>query len=220
MAGGTVRAGGVTTRSEASRSESALVVGAALGGLAWGMTGFVALIDPGPDPGPPGTLSFYLIEGGHALGEASMGVALIGLLRSQRAQLGRVGNLLSILAIAATFMIAAVTCIVVVGTALGFGPTTPDAEQSVPAPLIVVASTMFLLTLIGILAGYIGSGLTTIRAGVWPPLVGWLLIAFPFLLAALFVLNAVGIGYKVGIAIGVEWLAVAWVARKAFRSPT
>jgi hypothetical protein len=118
------------------------------------------------------------------------------------------------MAIGATLLIAALTSMVVIGTALGFRPSMPDAEQTVPAPLIVVASTLFLFTLVGILAGYIGSGVTTIRAGVWPPLAGWALIIHPFLLAAILALNAVGIGYKVGIAIGVLWLALASSARR------
>lgn len=204
----------------AGRFQLAVVIGAAVAGLAWGMTGVVALLDPGPDPGPPGSTSFYLIEGGHALGEMAMGVALIGLWRSQRAVGGRLGTALFGIAIAATLLIAALTCIVVIGTALGFRPSMPDAEQSVPAPLVVLASILFLFTLLGILAGYVGSGLTTIRAGIWPRLVGWTLIAHPFLLAAILALNAVGIGYKVGIAIGLLWLALAGVARKAHPSPT
>ena len=209
----------MTTRPEASRYQSAVVIGAALAGLAWGMTGLVALLDPGPDPGPPGAASFYLIEGGHALGETGWGLALIGLWRSQRARTGRLGTLLFGLATTATFIIAALTYIVVVGTALGFRPSMPGAEESVPAPLIVVASTLFLFTLIGILAGYIGSGVTTIRTGVWPPFAGWALIANPFLMATIFALNAVGIGYKVGIAIGVLWLTLAWGADRAYRPP-
>lgn len=180
-----------------------------------GATGFVALLDPGPDPGPVGSASFYLIEGGHALGETGMALALIGLWRSQRARTGRLGKALFALAITATLLVAALTYIVVGGTVLGFRPSMADAEQSVPAPLIVAASMLFLFTLVGILAGYIGSGVITIRAGVWPPLVGWALIAHPFLLAAILVLNAVGIGYKVGIAIGVLWLVLAWRALKA-----
>jgi len=205
----------VTTRSEASGYQSAVVIGAALAGLAWGMTGLVALLDPGPDPGPPGSSSFYLIEGGHALAETAMFVALLALWRSQIARMGRLGNVLFGAAVAATLILAVLTYLVVGASVLGLGENLPDAGQTVPAPLVVLASVLFLFTLVGIAAGYFGSGIATIRAGVWPPLIGWFLIVFLFMLAAIFVLYPVGIGYKVGIAIGVLWLALAWLARKA-----
>ena len=72
------------TVRDISRFQPAIVIGAALAGVAYGATGFVALLDTGPDPGPAGSTSFYLIEGGHALAESGMVVALIGLWRSHR----------------------------------------------------------------------------------------------------------------------------------------
>lgn len=197
----------MTAQAEGPPFWRAVVVGAALAGLFWGATGFVALLDPGPDPGPVGSSSFYLIEGGHALAETGMLVTLIGLWRSQMARIGRLEKVAFGMAVAATLLLAVLTYGVVGASALGLGPS--DGGQGVPVPLVVLASALFLFTLVGILAGYIGSGVTTIRAGVWSPLIGWPLIAHPFLLAANLVF------YPIGIVIGVLWLALAWVARKA-----
>ena len=195
------------TSAQVSTFQRAVVVGAALGGVLWGFTGVVALLDPGPDPGPTGSSSFYLIEGGHALAETGMFVALIGLWRSQTQRIGRLGDVLFGLAVTATVLLAVLTYVVVGGTALGVGPNVA-AAQTMPASIVALASVLFLFTLVGLLAGYIGSGVTTIRAGVWPPFIGRPLIAHPFLLVANLVI------YPVGIVIGVLWLALAWVAGK------
>ena len=189
-----------------------VAVGATLGGLFWGATGFVALLDPGPDPGPVGSSSFYLIEGGHALAETGMAVALLGLWRSQRPRIGRPGNVVFGLAVAATLLLAVITYLVVAGAVLGFRPSAPATAQTVSAPLVAAASALFLFTLVAIVAGYIGSGVTTIRAGVWPPLIGWLLIAH----LALLVTNL--LIYAAGIVIGILWLGIAWLARRALVS--
>lgn len=196
------------TSAQVSRFQRAVVVGAALAGVLWGASGIVAFLDPGPDPGPPGSSSFYLIEGSHALAETGIFVALIGLWRSQTTLIGRLGNVVFGLAVTATLLLAVLTFLVVGGTALGLAPSMPVAGQTVPAPLVALATAVFSFTLVGVLAGYIGSGVTTIRAGMWPPLSGWFLIVFPFLIAAN--LNF----YPVGIVVGVLWLALAWVARK------
>lgn len=195
-------------RTEVSRFQRAIVIGGAVAGIAWGATGFVALLDPGPDPGPIGSMPFNLTEGGHALAETGMAVMLIGLWRSQRLRLGRLGKVVIGLAVAATALLAVLTYVVVIASALGMAPPDP-AGQSVPAPLVALASALFLFTLVGIVAGYIGSGVATIRAGVWPSLIGWPLIAFPFLLTANLVF------YPIGVVIGALWILLAWVARTA-----
>jgi hypothetical protein len=189
----------------AARHRSAVVIGAALAGLFWGATGFVALLDPGPDPGPVGSATFYLIEGGHALGGTGMFVALIGLWRSQASRTRRVGKVVFGLAAGATLLLAVLTYLVVVGSALGLGPS--DAGQGVPEAVVAVASAAVLLLLIAIVVGYIGSGVTTTRAGVWPRMVGWLLMAYPVLLFVNFFF------YPIAIATGALWAALAWVAR-------
>jgi hypothetical protein len=204
----------VSLRAELSRDQSAVVIGAAFAGLFWGSTGFVALLDPGPDPGPVGSSSFYLIEGGHALAETGMFVALVGLWRSHTARIGRLGNVVFGLAAAATLFLAILTYLVVAASALGLGENMPDSGQTVPPPLIALASALFLFTLVGLLAGYTGSGVTTIRAAVWPPLIGWLLIAHLVLLAGNLVI------YPIGIGIGVLWLTLALVAGRAAPAPS
>jgi len=208
-----VRRPTVRTNAELGGFQQLVIVGAALAGLAWGATGVVALLDPGPDPGPVGSSSFFLIEGGHALSETGMFLALLGLWRSQRSRLGRPAKVAFGLAATATVVLAALTYLVVGAAALGVVLDAPAEGQSVPAPLVALASVLFLFTLVGILVGYIGSGVATIRTGVWPRLVGWPLIAHPFLIAANLVI------YPVGIVIGAVWLGLAWVARQGQSRP-
>jgi hypothetical protein len=89
------------------------------------------------------------------------------------------------------------------------GPRTGHVERADAPPIaVVLASAVFLFILVGVLAGYIGAGVTTIRAGVYPQLIGWLLIGFPFLIAVN--LNI----YPAGIMVGLLWLTLAWVAWK------
>lgn len=197
----------MTTHPELARYRPAVVVGAALAGVLWGATGVVALLDPGPDPGPYGSTSFLLIERGHALAETGWVVVLLGLWRSQRGRIGRVASVLFALAATASLLLAVVTYVVVGATALGLRLDDPSA-QSPPPALVAVVSVLFLLALIGLVVGFIGSGVTTVRSGVWHPGTGWPLIVHPVLIAAnLFV-------YPVGIAIGIAWLALAWAARR------
>lgn len=79
----------MTSRAHAAGYQPMIVIAATFGGLAWGATTLVALLDPGPDPGPVGSTSFYLIEGGHALAETGWFIALLGLWRSQRPRMAR-----------------------------------------------------------------------------------------------------------------------------------
>lgn len=197
----------VRTSAESSRFQRAVFIGAALAGLVWAFTGFVALLDPGPDPGPPGSSSFYFIEGGHALAETGILFALIGLWRAQAPRIGRLGKVAFGVAVSATLLLAVLTYFVVAGASLGLAPDMSNA-QTAPPIAVVLASAVFLVILVGVLAGYIGAGVTTIRAGVYPQLIGWLLIGFPFLIAVN--LNI----YPAGIVVGVLWLTLAWVAWK------
>src|SRR5688572_13839054 len=104
----------VTSAREVTGYQTAVVIGGAIAGVAWGATGFVALLNAGPDPGPPGSVSFHAIEGGHALSETGMAAALFGLWRSQRPRIPRASNVLFGIAVAATALIAVVTYVVVV----------------------------------------------------------------------------------------------------------
>lgn len=198
----------MTARADVSRYQPAVVVGAALAGLFWGLTGVVALLDPGPDPGPVGSTTFYLIEGGHALGHTGMFVALIGLWRSQRSRIGRVGSGLVGLAAGASVLLAVVTYLVVGAAAMGLRPNELEGETP-PALLVAVASAIFLVGLIGLVAGYVGGGVVTTRGKVWPPPVGWLLVPYPFLLFVNLVF------YPIGMAIGALWIGLAVVAGRA-----
>lgn len=191
-----------------SRFRPAVVTGAALAGVFWGATGFVALLDSAPDPGPLGSPSFYLIEGGHAVSETAMVIALFALWRSQRPLIGRLGTAVFALAVAATSLLGLLTFSVVGAAALDIVPSMPATGDSVPAPLVALATAVFVFTFVGLVAGYIGSGVTTIRAGLWPSPIGWLLIAHPFLLFTNLLF------YPIGIAIGLLWLALAWIARR------
>ncbi|MEP7081672.1 MAG: hypothetical protein ABI841_01705 [Chloroflexota bacterium] len=189
--------------------QRAVVFGAAIAGVLWGASGVVAVLDPVPDPGPPGSSSFYLIEGSHALSETAMAVALVGLWRTQVRRVGRLASVFFGLAVSATVLLALLTYIVVIGTTLGLGLEMPGAGEAPPAVLVVLATVFFVVTFVGLVAGYVGAGLATVRSGVWPSLTGWPLVAHPFLLFANLVV------YPIGIVIGILWVALASVARRA-----
>ncbi len=72
-----------------------------------------------------------------------------------------------------------------------------------------VASLFFVLSLLGTLVGFVWLGNALLLSGSVPPVMGWLLAAHPFLLAALLFI------YPMGLGLGVLWAGIAWAGRAA-----
>jgi hypothetical protein len=168
-----------------------------LAGVAWAVSGIVhfAMVYPDAGTGPTGSLSDYLIEGAHAVAEASMLGALLGLRARQTPSYGRLGAAGFIVAFIGTALLCAITVIAIITKgALGEA----------------VLGTIFISGVVGWLVGFPLLGIATLRARVLPRWVGVLLIAYFPLFA--FLLSSYGWG---GIALGLLWLALGYALLSA-----
>ncbi len=165
---------------------------AVLAGVAWAVSGIVhfAMVYPEAGTGPTGSISDYLIEGAHAVAEAGMLGALIGLRARQGPWYGWLGTVGFAVAFLGTALLCAITVIAIIsGDALGEA----------------VLGTIFISGVLGWLVGFPLLGIATLQARVMPRWVGVLLIAyFP-----LFVLLLSSYGWG-GIALGLLWLALGY----------
>ena len=186
------------------RLTRAAVPGAVIAGIAWAVSGVTAVIYPEHGLGISGP--YYLIEGTHAVAETGMLPALLLLWKAQRARLHRPGNFGFGLTVAATALLAAITYGAVISPLLGI------TEGN------MVATVLFLLSMLGTAIGFVICGLATVRARVWPVATGLLLIAHPLLLVAVLALFEVWNSYALFIPIGVLWFAIAWILAAAMRS--
>ncbi|MGI8830143.1 MAG: hypothetical protein ACR2I5_10300 [Candidatus Limnocylindria bacterium] len=189
----------MSERPTSSAIPQQVVIGAAIAAMFWAISGIAALFSPTGDASELGSVSFYIIEGTHAVAETGVLIALLGLWpagpwsRSTRAAF--------IVAIVATALLALLTYLTVVLMAAGFSPeATGD-----------IASLFFLASLLGTLIGFVWLGIALARSRMVPALLGWLLAAYPLGIAALLSV------YPMGIALGLLWAAVAWVATQSSR---
>ncbi|CAN5298862.1 hypothetical protein BH23CHL9_BH23CHL9_14590 [soil metagenome] len=189
----------MSERPTSSAIPQQVVIGAAIAAMFWAISGIAALFSPTGDASELGSVSFYIIEGTHAVAETGVLIALLGLWpagpwsRSTRAAF--------IVAIVATALLALLTYLTVVLMAAGFSPeATGD-----------IASLFFLASLLGTLIGFVWLGIALARSRMVPALLGWLLAAYPLGIAALLSI------YPMGIALGLLSAAVAWVATQSSR---
>lgn len=189
----------MSERPTSSAIPQQVVIGAAIAAIFWAISGIAALFSPTGDASELGSVSFYIIEGTHAVAETGVLIALLGLWlagpwsRSTRAAF--------IVAIVATALLALLTYLTVVLMAAGFSPeATGD-----------IASLFFLASLLGTLIGFVWLGIALARSRMVPALLGWLLAAYPLGIAALLSI------YPMGIALGLLSAAVAWVATQSSR---
>jgi hypothetical protein len=164
-----------------------------LAGVAWALSGIVhfALVYPQAGTGPTGSLSDYLIESAHAVAEAGMLVALLGLRARQGPWYGWLGTVGFAVAFLGTALLCAITVTAIIsGDALGEA----------------VLGTVFISGVLGWLVGFPLLGIATVRAKVLPRWCGVLLIAYFPLFG--FLLASYGWG---GIALGLLWLALGYV---------
>lgn len=175
---------------------------AMLAGVAWAASGIVhfVLVYPGEGAGPLGSPAMYLIESAHAVAEAGMLGALLGLNALQGPAHGRLGKAGFVLAFLGTALLCAITVIAII---------THDALGE------AFLTTVFVSGLLGWLVGFPLLGLATLRAGVLSRWYGVLLLAYVPLV--MFLLSSYGWG---GIALGLLWLALghALVSRGSKRT--
>src|SRR5918998_529769 len=162
-------------------------------GVAWAVSGIIhfAMVYPDTGTGPTGSISDYLIEGAHAVAEAGMLGALLGLRARQAPRYGWLGAVGFVLASLGSALLFAITVIAIIsGDALGEA----------------VLGTIFISGVLGWLVGFPLLGIATLRARVLPRWVGVLLLAYFPLFA--FLLASYGWG---GIALGLLWVALGYV---------
>jgi hypothetical protein len=186
-----------TITATGSRLTRGAVIGAVIAGIAWAVSGVTAVIYPEHDLGMSGP--YYVIEGTHAVAETAMIPALLLLWKAQRMRLQRPGNFGFGLAVAATALLASITYGAVIMPLLGI-----TGEN-------MVATVLFLVSMLGTVVGFIMCGIATIRAPVWPSAIGPLLIAHPLLLLAVLALFEVWNSYATFIAVGALWFALAGI---------
>src|SRR5918992_942975 len=166
-------------------------------GVAWAVSGIVhfALVYPQAGTGPTGSLSDYLIEGAHAVAEAGMVGALLGLRARQAPAYGRLGMAGFVLSLLGSVLLCVITVTAIIsGDALGEA----------------VLGTIFISGVLGWLLGFPLLGVATFRARVLPRWVGVLLIAYFPLFG--FLLSSYGWG---GIALGLLWVALGYALLSA-----
>ena len=164
-----------------------------LAGIAWAVSAIVhfAMVYPDADTGPTGSISDHLIEGAHAVAEAGMLGALLGLRARQGPWYGWLGAVGYVFA----FLGTALLCVITV-TAIISGDALGEA----------VLGTIFISGVLGWLVGFPLLGIATVRARVLPRWCGVLLIAYFPLFG--FLLASYGWG---GIALGLVWVALGYV---------
>jgi hypothetical protein len=166
-------------------------------GVAWAVSGIVhfTMVYPEAGTGPTGSISDYLIEGAHAVAEAGMLGALLGLRARQVPRYGWLGTVGFALAFLGSALLCAITVI---------GIVSRDALGE------AVLGTIFISGVLGWLVGFPLLGIATLRARVLPRWCGVLLIAFFPLFG--FLLSSYGWG---GIALGLLWLALGYALLSA-----
>jgi hypothetical protein len=167
--------------------------GALVASGAWALSGVAAVAYPGWDPGPIGSASYFVIETTHAVAETGMLFALAGTLLPQRGSIRRIGTSAFWLALAATALLALMTYLSVVLPLSGIDPTAGSQA---------VASTLFLVSLLGTLIGYVAFGIATVRARLGRPGIGVLLVAHPALISVLLFF------YPAGLVLGLLWFGI------------
>ena len=193
-----------TITATGSRLSGGAVLGAVIAGIAWAVSGVTAVIYPEWDVGI--TRPYYVIEGTHAVAETAMIPALLLLWSAQRTRLHRPGNFGFGLAVAATALMAVITYGSVIVPLLGI------TEEN------LVVTVLFLVSVLGWVVGFIMCGIATIRARVWPPVTGPLLIAHPLLGLAILASYELWESYALFTAVGVLWFAVVWILSARTRS--
>ncbi len=167
-------------------------IAAVVAGAAWAVSGVVhfTLVYPQAGTGPTGSVSDYLIEGAHAVAEAGMLGALLGLRARQVSAYGWLGAAGFALAFLGTALLSAITVTAIIsGDALGEA----------------VLGSIFISGVLGWFVGFPLLGIATLRARVLPRPCGVLLLAyFPLFV---FLLGFYGWG---GIALGLLWLALGY----------
>jgi hypothetical protein len=189
-----------------SKSVGAAVLGAVIAGICWAVSGVTAVIYPDWDVATPGSAPpYYVIEGTHAVAETAMVPALLWLWNAQRIRLHRPGSFGFGLAVTSIVLLAAITYATVIVPLVGI------TEGN------VVVDVLFLLILLGTVVGFIMCGIATIRARVWPPATGPLLIAHQVLSLAVLASAQLVESYAIFIAVGLLWFVIAWIiaTRKA-----
>ncbi|MBA3888550.1 MAG: hypothetical protein H0X67_22905 [Acidobacteria bacterium] len=165
---------------------------AMLAGVAWAASGIFhfALVYPEAGTGPTGSVSDYLIESTHAVAEAGMLGALLGLRARQVSAYGWLGAV----GFALAFLGSALLCAITV-TGIASGDALGEA----------VLSSIFVSGILGWFVGFPLLGIATLRARVLPRWCGVLLLAyFPLFV---FLLGSYGWG---GIALGLLWAALGY----------
>ena len=164
-----------------------------LAGVAWAVSGIVhfVMVYPEAGTGPTGSLSDYLIESAHAVAEAGMVGALLGLRARQAPAYGWLG----VVGFALAFLGSVLLCAITV-TAIISGDVLGEA----------FLGTIFISGVLGWLVGFPLLGIATVRARVLPRWCGVLLIAYFPLFG--FLLSSYGWG---GIALGLLWVALGYV---------
>jgi hypothetical protein len=165
---------------------------AILAGVAWAVSGIFhfALVYPEAGAGPLGSTAMYLIESAHAVAEAGMLGALLGLHARQAPAYGRLGTAGFALAFLGSALLCAITAIAII---------THDALGE------AFLTTVFVSGLFGWLVGFPLLGVATLRARVLPRWCAVLLLAFVPLVV--FLLSSYGWG---GITLGLLWLALGY----------
>lgn len=174
---------------------------AVVAGGAWAVSGVVhfAMVYPEAGTGPTGSVSDYLIEGAHAVAEAGMLGALLGLRTRQVSAYGWLGAVGFALAFLGTALMCAITVIgLVSGDALGEA----------------ILGTIFISGFFGWLVGFPVLGIATLRARMMPRWCGVLLLAY----VPLFMLLLAAYGWG-GIALGLLWLALGYELLSRRRAP-
>ncbi len=172
-------------------------VGAAIAGVAWALSGVVALVFAGKGPADfTGTLYFYLYEGAHAIAGAGMLLALLGFHARQAPGYGRLGT--------ASFTLA------FVGTALVW-------LSGVLWLILLEGSNGLFFTIIwdlGLLGSFVGLpllGIATFRAKILPRWAGLLLITYiPLVFVALYFDGQGGMMLLFLTLVGLLWLALGY----------
>jgi hypothetical protein len=173
--------------------------GAVLAASALTLSGVLAFVFPGPNMGPEGSLSWYLIESSDAVAEVGVLAALVGLHVRQTPRYGRLGT--------AGFLIAFTgTVLFIVSTVMWLLPLTDG----------IVLDVLFNGGALGWLVGYPLLGVATLRAAVLPRWCGVLLTGYvAYFIAVFFLVDFYG---EARALFGPVWLAVAyalWSQRSA-----
>ena len=163
--------------------------GAVVAAIALTVAGAVAVVTPYPSP--EGSWSFYAIQSSDVIAEAGLLLALVALHGRQRTSSGRLGA-------AGFWSTASGTVLFIVSTLLWL-----IADPG--GPLIDV---LFYGAVVAWLAGFPLLGVATLRAGVFPQWLGWLLVGYMALFLTAFLLAEPFPATR--FLIGFPWLAVAY----------